>query len=132
MTLEPLLMIRHAELHETPGVTEAGGMDAGSLDIRGWQHAGALAGFFGGDDAGPIRPDAIYASAIAPGSESRRPRQTVAPRRALPCSRHAVAHDVGNGKQDSKPRMAEIVARSGTVLMSWEHSQSAKCVRLPD
>lgn len=133
MNIERLLMIRHAELHETPGVVEAGNVDADSLDVRGWQRAGALAGFFGGDDAGPMRPDAIYTSAIAPGSESRRPQQTVAPLLALLRSRCGVAYDVSYGKHDSKPLMAKIIARSGTVLMSWEHSQLTECVmQLPN
>lgn len=128
MTLDRLLIIRHAEQHDEPGFTADGEVDPHSLVVRGWQRAGALASFFGGAAAGLPKPDAIYASAIAPGSESKRPQQTVAPLLALLRTAGAVSYRDTYGKHDIEPLMADVLTRSGTVLLSWEHSKIAECV----
>lgn len=69
------------------------------------------------------RPDAIYASAIAPGSGSKRPQRTVVALRALLRAEGGVAYDDSYGKHDSAALMTAVLGCSETVLLSWEHSQ---------
>src|SRR4029079_8607169 len=82
-----VMLIRHAEkpLGEGPpfGVTDDGVVDPESLTARGWQRAGALVRWFGGQvgrcAAGLPLPTHLFASQIAPQSSSRRPQQTLQP-----------------------------------------------------
>ena len=82
-----VMLIRHAEkpLGEGPpfGMTDDGVVDPESLTARGWQRAGALVRWFGGQvgssAAGLPLPTHLFASQIAPQSSSRRPQQTLQP-----------------------------------------------------
>lgn len=131
MTLRRLLIIRHAEEHETAGLLETGQADQHSLTVRGWQRAGALVGLFDAD--GALRPDMIHASAIAPDSESRRPQQTVAPLLAAMRKSGDVGYSDVHAKHDTEALMADVLTRDGVVLIAWEHSRIPDCVAcLPD
>ncbi|MGI4745145.1 MAG: phosphoglycerate mutase family protein [Janthinobacterium lividum] len=123
-----ILFIRHGEEHAETGITETGRPDEHSLTVRGWQRAGALVGLFGRDERSGLRPDAIYASSVAPGSESWRPGQTVAPLVAYLQAHGGLFYNDAYGKNDIEALMADVLTRSGTVLIAWEHSRIADCI----
>ena len=79
MSPTKIVMIRHAEAHGEPGFAANGQKNEQSLTVRGWQRAGALVQFFHLRESNNLVPDHIFASAIGPESESRRPQETVAP-----------------------------------------------------
>ena len=128
-----ILIIRHAEQHDEPGIDGDGRLDRHSLTVRGWQRAGALIPFFRSADAPVPTPGAIFTSAVAPGSESRRPQQTVAPLHAVLRDGGSVAYDERFTKPETGALMSEVMTRHGTVLVAWEHSEIPACVaELPD
>ena len=129
-TMSPtrIMIIRHAEEHEVDGITSEGRADAQSLTVRGWQRAGALVPFFCSGKAGLPMPDTIFASGIAPGSESRRPQQTVAPLHAVLREKGSVSYSEAFAKPDTNALMAEVMTRSGIVLIAWNHSRIPECV----
>lgn len=116
------MIIRHAEKHDEPGVTVEGRSDEHSLTVRGWQRAGALVRLFGPDADEALRPDVVYASAIGPGSETRRPQQTIGPLVDLMRERGAFGYDDRFLKPDSEALIADVLKKAGTVLIAWEHS----------
>jgi len=120
-----VMLIRHAEkpIGGGPpfGVTDAGVVDPESLTPRGWQRAGALVRWFGGQagrtGSGLPVPTHLFASRVGPGSSSRRPQQTLLPlAESLGLTVHATI---------PKPEVARlanaILAIDGVVLVSWEH-----------
>ncbi len=120
-----VVLIRHAEkpLGEGPpfGVTDDGVVDPESLTARGWQRAGALVRWFGGQGgasaAGLPLPTHLFASQIAPQSSSRRPQQTLQPLAQslrLPIDTSVPKADIGR-------LAAAILAVEGVVLVAWEH-----------
>lgn len=123
-----ILFIRHAEKpHEPPcendaGVKKSGEKDRESLTVRGWQRAGALAHFFASEL--PLRPNVIFAAGIGEDSESQRPKQTVTPLADL----IGLKIDDGHLKADVKPLMKDVMSRTGTVLVSWEHHMIPKLI----
>jgi hypothetical protein len=128
-----ILFIRHAEKpHEPPcenddGVKKNGEKDKESLTARGWQRAGALARFFASQSS--LRPGVIFASGIGDGSASHRPRQTVTPLAEL----IGLGIEDGHLKDDVKALMKDVISRTGSVLVSWEHHMIPKLVgALPD
>ena len=120
-----IMIIRHGESHDEPGVDAPDRPDAHSLDVRGWQRAGALARFFR-PHAGPtdLTPDTIFSSKIAKGSESKRPQQTVAPLAAL----LGLGIGTDHAKEQPDALMAQVLGCDGTVLVAWEHSVIPKLV----
>ena len=118
-----IMIIRHAEHHSEPGVDIDGQGDEHSLTVRGWQRAGALVRLFGPDADSALRPDVIYASAVGPGSETRRPQQTVEPLVDLMRERHASRYDRRFLKADVEALVGDVLQGSGTVLIAWEHSR---------
>ena len=123
-----IMIIRHAEEHEVDGITEEGQADPQSLTVRGWQRAGALVPFFCSGERGVCTPDTIFASAIAPGSQSRRPQQTVAPLSAVLRERGHFSYSDAFAKPDTGALMAEVMTQSGIVLIAWNHSRIADCI----
>src|SRR5208337_375309 len=121
-----ILIIRHAEKPDEfwpgPGLTSDGSVDKKSLVIRGWQRAGGWAALFGvglGGDDFP-RPSAIYAAnPDTPGGAepSQRPFETITPLAARLNLTPFVTYAVGQEPQ----LVAEIVNRTGVVLVCWEH-----------
>lgn len=120
-----IMLIRHAEkpLGDGPpfGVTDQGIVDRESLTPRGWQRAGALAGFFGGrpgaSSSALPAPTHLFASQVGPQSSSRRPIQTLQPL----AGRLGLAIHDGLVKADVARLAAAVLAIDGVVLVSWEH-----------
>jgi hypothetical protein len=121
-----VLIIRHAEqpgeIWPGPGITREGLEDENSLVIRGWERAGAWAALFGtllGAEAYP-KPTAIYATdpeALSLDETSQRPYQTVIALSDRLGITPITTYSVGQEAQ----LVAEILHRSGVVLISWEH-----------
>ena len=120
-----IMIIRHAESHDAPGVDAPDKPDEHSLDVRGWQRAGALARFFR-PRAGTteMTPGTIFASKIAEGSKSKRPQQTVAPLAAL----LGLPVRTGHAKHEPEALMAQVLRCDATVLVAWEHTVIPKLV----
>jgi hypothetical protein len=130
-----VMIIRHGEKpthkHQAPfGVTADGEEDFESLVVQGWQRAGALSGLFvppAGNFANPAlaTPAQIYASKPSDksdpedvtGSRSQRPLQTIAPLAA----KLALTPETSFGKGDEAALVAHVLAKSGVVLISWQH-----------
>ncbi|MCP3716426.1 phosphoglycerate mutase family protein [Paraburkholderia sp. CNPSo 3281] len=122
-----ILFIRHAE---KPGAALGGGVDANgqpdedSLAVRGWQRAGALARMFlgsGHERNGRLRPAAVFATGIGPGSKSKRSMQTVEPLVMLLRESARVKYETAHSKDDGVALMAEVLVQTGVVLIAWEH-----------
>ncbi|MFC7051712.1 histidine phosphatase family protein [Hansschlegelia quercus] len=120
--LDRILFIRHAEHHSQSGFTEDGLEDPQSLNARGWQRAGALIGHFARALHSPGLPNVVYASAIAPDSESRRPQQTVAPLLAYLRKWREVTYCDAFAKKAVGELVQDLLGREGVVLVAWEHS----------
>lgn len=124
-----ILFIRHAEKPVdggASGVTSGGTPDPESLIPRGWQRAGALARYFC-----PVAPTAaqaalvptiVFASGIGPKSRSQRPIETVSPLVDLLNQIRETPFVTSHLKDDHKGLVADILSRSGVVLVAWEHS----------
>lgn len=116
-----IVIIRHAEKPdgtEAPyGITEEGEQSAGSLTVRGWTRAGALAEAFlcpGKWDV-PV-PTAIYAS--KPGEEfGLRALQTVTPL----AERLGLEADRSFRRGEEAGLAAALLAGRGCRLVAWEH-----------
>lgn len=127
MTPERIMFIRHAE-KPTPelgaGIDANGHADAESLAVRGWQRAGALARFFcpaEGAHAARLKPGCVFAPGTGPESASRRSMQTVTPLVALLKETSQVEFVTTYLKEDGAALMKDVLTRSGTVLIAWEH-----------
>jgi hypothetical protein len=139
---DKIMIIRHAERPEEGenaapfpcGVNEKGEYDKESLTPLGWQRAGALVRLFVPRSPAAALPDPrlaspklLIASHVAPGSPSRRPRQTIsAIAKAL--NGHAeVNHSLPKGAEDKVAEAA--LAAAGPVLVCWEHGRIDNIVR---
>lgn len=120
-----ILLLRHAEKPDPAqrgaGFTSDGEEDAKSLNIRGWQRAGALAALLAPNPliSGHLPvPDRIYASAFREGGgHSRRPEQTVLPlARRLGC-----AVDLTWALHQEGIFGAALAEQAGTALVCWQH-----------
>jgi hypothetical protein len=129
-----IMIIRHAEKpplapNKTgPWDVEVNGQPGGgkSLIVPGWQRAGALNNFFAPYKAKPankriVTPDCIYAA--SPTKETQRPFETVTPLAAWLKYKQGsrqfnVSFDVGGGEN---ALAKSVLARSGVVLICWEH-----------
>ncbi|MGD0010607.1 MAG: hypothetical protein ABSE93_18945 [Terriglobia bacterium] len=126
MAASKIMLIRHAEKPSDDGsivgVSQNGSTDPEELIVRGWQRSAALVRFFK-PIAGPFSnaalatPDVIFASAVAKHSNSLRPQHTVL----------ALAEflgqqiDLSHTKGEEIALVADAMARSGNVLVAWEH-----------
>jgi hypothetical protein len=136
MSALTLLIIRHAEKPDEgfpgSGFTEQGDEDTKSLVIRGWQRTGAWATLFGSDRGGADYPPQSIIYAATPGSQddhgpSHRPAETIAPLAA----RLGLTAITKYGLGAETDLMREVLGRSGTVLISWEHKAIIKSI-LPE
>lgn len=120
-----IMLIRHAEKPAKDfapyGVTEKGKLSSESLEVRGWQRAGALTNLLAptnGHVQGPSldRPQFVYASTPLRRKGSRRPLETVTP----------LAEKLRLKVNSSFPRFAyesmvdEVIDRRGVVLICWQ------------
>ncbi|GAC1451849.1 MAG: hypothetical protein PVS2B3_01640 [Steroidobacteraceae bacterium] len=121
-----VMVIRHAEKPprngKPHGVDADGGRDEGSLTVRGWQRAGALAGLFAPANnifVSPLlaKPATIFAA--NPSGGSNRPLQTIKP--LLKKSGAELVETFTKGQE--APLATEILRRRGVVLVSWQHER---------
>ena len=122
-----IVFLRHAEKpgpEYGAGVDPSGAPDAGSLAVRGWQRAGALARMLSAHDdprLGRLRPSAIFAPRVDARSKSKRSSQTVDPLVALLNASERVRYVTTYEKTDARGVMNEVLAQRDVVLVSWEH-----------
>src|SRR4030095_16424950 len=120
-----IMLMRHAEKRAkdgTPyGVTERGKRSSESMEVRGWQRAGALTTLFAPTDghlqnASLTTPQFLYASKPLRRKGSRRPMETITP----------LAQKLGSEINSSFARfeyesmIREVVSRKGVVLICWQ------------
>ncbi len=122
-----IMVIRHAEKpNGEPGVMPDGTENAEALTAAGWKRAEALVGLFDPLDGrfAPhlSRPERLLAS----GSDSLRPRQTIAPlgeALQLPVDTTFL-----KGQEDRLVASAKSAARD--VLIAWQHEAIPKIASL--
>ncbi len=120
MPAAKIMLIRHAEKPEGdggPGLMPNGVENPRALTLAGWKRANALVGLFSPPDGvSPRPPLAKPMSLFASGSESLRPKQTVAP---LAAALNLSVRTFLKGQE------AELVAAAkkaeDPVLISWQH-----------
>ena len=138
MPAKQVIVIRHAQKPTSHpkhhGVREDGTNDSESLTVRGWLHAGALAGAFGGPGGHPVeaqldRPDFIFAAgtgkkqviidgkSVTVGSHSRRPLETVTPM----AERLGLEPLTIFTKGEEQALVRDALSRDGVVLICWQH-----------
>jgi hypothetical protein len=120
-----IMLIRHGEkppvLGTPAGVREDGSHHHGSLVVRGWQRAGALAQFFGAPwDPAIACPTHLY-SPPPQGNDGDhgRPNQTIVPLGA----KLALEVDVRFVLDGERELVADALARAGVILIAWEHKR---------
>jgi broad specificity phosphatase PhoE len=113
-----IMVIRHAEKpNGEPGVMPDGTENPEALTATGWKRAEALVGLFDPPDGSfaphLARPERLFAS----GSNSLRPRQTLAPlSEAL-----KLAIDATFLKGQESRLVAAAKSAGGVVLIAWQH-----------
>jgi hypothetical protein len=120
MPAAKIMLIRHAEKPESgggPGLMPNGAENPRALTLAGWKRANALVGLFNPPDGAlPRQPLAKPGSLFASGSESLRPKQTVAP---LAAALNLSIRTFLKGQE------VELVAAAkkaeDPVLISWQH-----------
>ena len=118
-----VMIIRHGEKPDgtTPGIDENGDEDDSSLTTVGWERAHALVDLFDpphGTPPSPLaRPDRIYAAGVTDDGEGQRTRETVTPL----ADALGVPVDTELGRGDEKKLVKDVLAQSGSTLISWQH-----------
>jgi len=118
-----VMIIRHGEKPDgtTPGIDENGDEDDSSLTTVGWERAHALVDLFDpphGTPPSPLaRPDRIYAAGVTDDGEGQRTRETVTPL----ADALGVPVDTELGRGDEKKLVEDVLAQSGSTLISWQH-----------
>ncbi len=121
-----IMVIRHAEkpTGDPPpyGVTLEGEREKESLTVRGWQRAGALAGFFAPPDnsfrdPSLAEPQFLYASKPTKRNGSRRPFETITPL----AEKLAIRINSHFPKPDVEGMLEEVFLCAGAVLVCWQH-----------
>jgi hypothetical protein len=120
-----ILLIRHAEKpakDSAPfGVTLKGDRSKESLEVRGWQRAGALTNLFAPPDgrfqhAGLARPNFLYASKPVKRRGSRRPVETIIPL----AEKLGVEINSEYRRSEFESMLDEVFSRRGVVLICWQ------------
>jgi hypothetical protein len=134
-----IMVIRHAEkpdgTHE--GVTAHGDQDKESLIVRGWQRAGALTVLFDPTNgslqnpnlavpkiiyaANPEKPSEADDDEGKKGSKSKRPLQTITPLAERLGIKDKVNVEFAKGQE--KEMVDSVLAKTGVVLISWQHEK---------
>ena len=120
MPAAKIMLIRHAEKPEGdsgPGLMPNGAENPRALTQAGWKRANALAGLFNPPDGAlprpPLaRPNSLFAS----GSESLRPKQTLAP---LAAALNLSVRTFLKGQEVEL--VAAVKKAEDPVLISWQH-----------
>jgi hypothetical protein len=120
-----IMLIRHAEkpAKDGPpyGVSEKGKRSSESMEVRGWQRAGALTTLFAPSDghlqnASLATPQFLYASKPLRRKGSRRPMETITPL----AGKLGKAINLNFARFQYESMIREVVARKGVVLISWQ------------
>jgi broad specificity phosphatase PhoE len=120
MPAAKIMLIRHAEKPNGdggPGLMPNGVENPRALTLTGWKRANALVGLFNpADGASPRAPLGKPRSLFASGSESLRPKQTIAPLAT------ALNLPVRSFLKGQEPELvAAVKAAEDPVLISWQH-----------
>ena len=120
MPAAKIMLIRHAEKQSDngqPGLMPNGAENPRALTVTGWKRANALVGLFNPPDGVLPRPPlAKPMSLFASGSDSLRPKQTIAPLAA------ALNLPVRTFLKGQEPELVAAVKRAeDPVLISWQH-----------
>ena len=120
-----IMLIRHAEKppKDAPpyGVTAAGERNKESLEVRGWQRAGALAnllapthGLF--QHASLAKPKFLFASKPLQRKGSRRPIETLTPL----AQKLAIRINASFQRSNFESMLEEVFSCKGVVLICWQ------------
>jgi hypothetical protein len=129
-----IMLIRHADKPDADagGMTGNGTASSKSLQVLGWERAGALVRFFTSPTAPDIAtPTAIFASGLTrtsdgtPKAKSARPFETVAPLAAMLRIPVNTSYTTG----DEAALAAAVLRTDGVVLVSWGHKHLAPIAR---
>ena len=119
------MLIRHAEKpakDDAPyGVTRKGERSKESLEVRGWQRAGALTNLFvpaNGHLQHPslAKPQFLYASKPLRRKGSRRPIETILPL----AEKLAIKIKSDFQRSNFESMLEEVFSRKGVVLICWQ------------
>ena len=125
MRATKIMLIRHAEkpAKDSPpyGVTAKGERSKESLEVRGWQRAGALVNLFApanGRFQNPAlaSPQFLFASKPLRRRGSRRPVETIAPL----AQKLAVRIDTRFSRSETENMVEHVVNSKGVVLICWQ------------
>lgn len=120
-----IMLLRHAEKpakDDAPyGVTRKGERSKESLEVRGWQRAGALASLFvPAIDHFPHRalatPQFLYASKPLRRKGSRRPLETILPL----AEKLSIKINTEYQRSQLVNMIADVFSRKGVVLICWQ------------
>ena len=120
-----ILLIRHAEkpAKDSPpfGVTLTGDRSKESLEVRGWQRAGALTHLLAPPDgrfqhAELARPQFIYASKPVKRRGSRRPMETIIPL----AEKLGIEINSEYRRSEFESMLDEVFSHRGVVLICWQ------------
>ena len=120
-----IMLLRHAEKPDkdsTPyGVTLNGKRDKESLEVRGWQRAGALTGLFAPangrfQNTSLARPQHLFASKPLKHKGSRRPIETITPL----AEKLAIEINTDFQRADFESMLGEAFSCKGVVLICWQ------------
>jgi hypothetical protein len=120
-----IFVIRHGEkpppLGPPAGIKEDGRHDDHSLIVRGWQRAGALTSYFCYPRDGAIEcPTKVYSPPKhGKAGDHGRPFETLMPVAA----KLNVEIDCRFTLDDEPQLVADVLSRSGVVLIAWEHKR---------
>ena len=120
MPAAKIMLIRHAEKPNGdggPGLMPNGVENPRALTLTGWKRANALVGLFNPPDGALPRPPlARPKSLFASGSDSLRPKQTLAPLAT------ALNLSIRTFLKGQEPELvAAVKASEDPVLISWQH-----------
>jgi hypothetical protein len=120
-----IMLIRHAEkpAKDSPpfGVTLQGERNKESLEVRGWQRAGALSYLFAPADGhfehtSIARPQFLYASKPLKRRGSRRPIETIVPL----AEKLAIKINSDYKRFEIAEMLDDVFSRKGVVLICWQ------------
>ena len=119
------MLIRHAEKpakDDAPyGVTQKGERSKESLEVRGWQRAGALTNLFAPANehfqhASLATPQFLYASKPLRRKGSKRPIETITPL----AEKLEIKINSNFQRSDFESMLEEVFSRKGVVLICWQ------------
>ena len=121
-----IMLIRHGEKPAPPdsphGISHEGERDKECLTVRGWQRAGALAGFFAPPNGclqipNIAKPHFLFASKPLKRGGSQRALQTLTPL----ADKLGMKVNIKYPKDRIEEMLEEVFSSEGVVLISWQH-----------